>query len=344
MSMVPSRNRRFEALTSIFLLLVLFLIGLGILIRQSDVNLARFGIYSTNLSPQMPTTAAQQASILESVIPNDFASLSEIEKYNPDNLYEKINGKAPLYLDSGFVELTAQRFVSKNDENLWMEIEVFDMANLWNAFSIFSVQRRPDADILSLFNPSYGYKTTNALYFVHGKYYIELIGSSESDELSRALTAIAQNIQANLVIDKTAEIPQLSLFPQENLIQGTTKLYLKNAFGFEGLTDVFACRYQINDEAIMVFLSEYNDLQTASANSNSYYKFLIENGAKDKAASSQTLKDNPQVNVLDFYGTTEIVFAAGQFIGGIHEADNQDSAEDLAGRLFEKLSQQAATK
>ena len=127
MKIVPNRNKRLEALISGFLLLVLFIIGFGILIKQSNTELARFGIYTVNLQEQMPITTTQQVPILEGIVPDDFVSLSEIEKYIPDNLYEKINGKAPTYLDAGFVELTAQRFVSKYDENLWMEIEIFDM-------------------------------------------------------------------------------------------------------------------------------------------------------------------------------------------------------------------------
>ncbi len=297
MVLINNRNRRVESALSVFLLLVLALTGLGILFRQSNTDISRFGITATtaNLSP-----ISSQKSILEAVVSVDFARLSEIERYNPENLYEKIDGKAPLYLDSGFVELSTQRFAIKNDDSLWMEIEVFDMDNHKNAFSIFSVQRRADANTLSLFNPSYGYKTSNALYFIHGKYYIELVGSSESDELSRAMTATAQNIQKNLVVDKVAEITQLSLFPLENLIEGSIKLYLKNAFGFEGLTDVFACRYKIKDQKLTAFLSEYDDAKTALAKADSYYKFLIENGAKNKAASNQILKDN-QAKVLDFY-------------------------------------------
>jgi len=340
MNLTAKYNRRVESVMSVLILLVLTLIGVGILIRQNDVDISRFGINLTTDGPASQTTAqSAQQSILETVIPDDFRTLSETETYFPDNLYEKINGKAPLYIDCGFVELSAQRIVSTKDENLWVEIGLFDMGNQINAFSILSVQRRPDAANVPLFNPSFGYKTSNALYFIQGKNYIEMVGSAESEYLSAAMISTAQNLLTKLASDQNADIPQLSLFVPENLIEGSIKIYLKNAFGFEGFSDVFSCRYQINNVTITAFLSQYPDPQTAQAKAESYYNFLIEYGGNNKTTTNEVLKNN-RVKVVDFYDTTEIVFATGNYIGGIHEAANQQAAEDLAARLLEKLSQQ----
>jgi hypothetical protein len=333
-------NKRVESAFSMLLLLVLAVIGAGILIRQNDTDMSRFGVNLTADNPSgQSSSKSPKKSVLDAVVPEGYTTQTATETYNVDNLYEKIDGKAPLYIDSGCVELSAQRFVSKKDENLSMEIELFDMGNFRNAFSILSVQRRPDANNLSIFNSAFGYKTSNALYFIHGKYYIELVGSSVSSELSTPMISTAGKLMTLLAADKAADIPQLSLFMPENLVEGTIKLYLKNAFGFDGLSDVFAGRYKINNESITAFLSEYPDAKTAQAKSDSYYKFLIENGAKELAASNQILKNN-QAKIVDFYGTTEIVFATGVFIGGIHEAANRQAAENLAAGLFENLSKQ----
>jgi hypothetical protein len=179
MGSVPGRNKRLESTVSVILLAVLFLIGLGIFIKQADVDMSRFGMEAetAKLSAQIPGVKKRDPAWREpreepdlvSLAPAGFETLSKIELYVPDNLYEKINGKAPLYIDSGFEKLFTQRFISKEDENLWMELFVYDMAGIRNAFSVCSVQRRAGADILSLFHPSFGYRTDNALYFVHGK-------------------------------------------------------------------------------------------------------------------------------------------------------------------------------
>jgi len=335
MDSVPGRARHLESAVSICLLAVIFLIGIGVFIKQSDYDMSRFGISATPIEPQSqpPVLTREKKPVLTSLKPQGFDALSETEVYEPENLYEKINGKAPLYIDSGFVKLFTQRFVSESDEDLWMELFVYDMATTKNAFSVYSVQRRADADILSLFHPSNAYRTSNALYFIHGKYYIELIGSSESGELSKAMIAAAQNIQTSLVVDKTVAISELSLFPQENLVPGSAKLYLANAFGFEGLYDTFTAKYKIDDGTITAFLSKQAGITEAKRMAGDYRRFLINNGAIPKKAVDQSLEDK----TFDFYGTTEIVFSVGPFVGGVHEAENQRSAEKVASLLVEKF-------
>ncbi len=218
-----------------------------------------------------------------------------------------------------------------------MELYVFDMAAVRNAFSVYSIQRRPDADILSLFHPSFGYRTDNALYFVHGKYYIELIGSAESPQLFKAMTEIAGNITSKLKVGEVEQIAELSLFPDENAVLGSAKLYLADAFGFDGLTDIFVRQYKLDDETVSAFLSKRPDSRGAEVVAEGYRDFLIENGATIKKAANRSLEGK----VLDFYDMTEIVLSTGPFVVGIHEAENQHSAEELAVKLIDKLREVA---
>ncbi|MHC4571462.1 MAG: DUF6599 family protein [Planctomycetota bacterium] len=337
MDSVPDRAKRLESVVSICLLAILFLIVTGILIKQSHYNMSRFGIdtVTAELSPQKLEVNKEKETPLSALVPAGFETLSRTEIYKPENLYEKINGKAPLYVESGFEKLSTQRFVNGEDENLWMELYVYDMATIRNAFSVYSVQRRAEAE---LFPPMrFAYKTSNALYFVHGKYYIELVGSSESADLLRAMAEVARKIRANFAIDYDTEITELTLFPQENLHRESIKLYPANAFGFEGLTNTFTAPYKFGDDGLAAFLSRCSGPKQAQLTAESYYNFLINNGGSAKQTGNKILKGK----IVDFYGTTEIVFATGPFVGGIHEAEDQQAAEKLAEILLNKLNEAA---
>jgi hypothetical protein len=327
-----SRNRRLESAVGAFILFLLLLVGIGIFIRQSDYNLSRFGMGVTTAG-----TVSRQRPF--EITPADgFKQLSDVEIYNPDNLYEKIDGKAPVYLECGFVELLSQRFVSKDTPDLWMEVEIFDMACVKNAFSIYSMQKRADAAVLENFDSRYAYKTANALYFINGQYYIELTGSAESEKLLAAMAETAEFIKGKMTVKEATNIPELDLFPAEHKVADSAKLYLTNAFGFDKFSDVFTCRFDIDGQSITAFFSKHSDQKDAQSAADSYYKFLLENGAKAKTTSSQTLKD-AQARVLDLYGATEIVFVKEQFVAGIHEADKQPPAESAAEMLFQKLGE-----
>ena len=278
MGSVPGRAKRLESVISICLLAILSLIGVGVFIKQSNYNMSRYGI-DTAAIPKLETqnSKSEIPFKLSSLAPAGFEMLSKVEVYNPENLYEKIDGKAPLYTESGFKELSTQRFVSTSDRNLWMELYIYDMGTVKNAFSVYSVQKRAESEA---FPPmQLAYKTGNALYFVHGKYYIELVGSSESGELFKAIAEAARKIQANLAVDHDTRIAELALFPQENLVPGSIKLYLANAFGFERLTDTFTAKYRTGNETVTAFLSKRADSKDAEAIAESYRNFLIENGA-----------------------------------------------------------------
>lgn len=337
MASVQHRSKHLESAISICLLAILFLIVLGVLLKQSKFDMTRFGIGEESAELPLQSREPDKKAELDLglFIPAGFAPLSKMQVYLSDNLYEKINGKAPLYIESGFVKLFTHRSVSQADEDLWMELFVYDMATIRNAFSVYSIQKRPGVELLP--DVQFGYRTSEAPYLVHGKYYVEFIASSESAQLFEAMLKVAQKIQTNLPVDTDAEIAELSLFPQEDLVPGSSKLYLESAFGFEGLTDTFAAHYKSDDQTITAFLSRRPNAQNAQKVAKSYHDFLIENGGKPKSALNKTLEGK----VFDFYDTTEIVFATGPFVAGIHEAENQQSAENLAAMLANKLSEVA---
>jgi hypothetical protein len=332
MSPVPRRVKRLESVISICLLGSIILTAVGLFIIQSNYDISRYGMDAAAVSTTETQNSKSETSFeLNTLAPSAFKTLSKSESYNADNLYEKIDGKAPLYLEVGFKELSTQRFASISDPNLWMELYIYDMGNIKNAFSVYSVQRRADAEEFPTIQ--FAYKSSNALYFVHGKYYVEIVGSTESEELFAAIKEVAQKLRANLIIDSETSIAELAFFPKENLVADSFKLYLLSAFGCEKLTNIFTAKYKLGEEIITAFISKRTDSKEAEAIAESYCKFLTENGAVIKNTTNKTFVGK----VMDFYDKTEIVFTVGPFVAGIHEAENQEPAEKLAEILINKL-------
>ncbi len=328
MDSTKGKTKTLESVVSFSVLAVLIIITITILLTQSDYDMARFGVGAT-----VSTSGIDTISI-SSLNPANYEKLSE-EIYLAENLYEKINGKAPLYIEAGFVKLSTARFVNKADDSLWMELFIFDMAGIKNAFSVYSVQRRPGVELLP--NMQFGYRTADAPYFVHGKYYVEFIASSKSNDLFKAMMDTTQKIQTNLPIDVDAEIPELSYFPQENLVTGSHKLYLDSAFGFEKLTDTFTAQYRMGDDTVTAFLSKRSSAADAASLFESYYKFLIENGGKEVSQDNKL-----KVKYIDFYGTLEIVTVTDKFVFGIHEAENPKLASKVEKMILNKLREMGA--
>ncbi len=177
----------------------------------------------------------------------------------------------------------------------------------------------------------FGYKAANSIYFAQNKYYVELIGFSQSQELIEKMTQLAAVMLKN---EPETEIPELDYFPAENLITASQKLYLINAFGFEQFSDVFTADYNINGQQITAFLSKKPKVQDAAASAKAYYDFLISMGSETKSAKDNSL----DIKILDTFGYVEIIFTISDFVGGVHQAQNQQIAEQLAKELINKLS------
>ena len=82
-----------------------------------------------------PTNPKRTANPAESLvaIPKGILPLTPPELFNPDNLYEKIDGQAGLYLSAGFLRLKSQSFGIADNNDLWVDLFVYDMGNVLNA-------------------------------------------------------------------------------------------------------------------------------------------------------------------------------------------------------------------
>jgi len=329
-----SGHSKTESIVSVVMLILLVLAGAGIFFKQFQYDAERLDI-TLAVAQTSPQPDADDQINLVSLLPAGFAAMTQRENFGRDNLYVKINGKADLYLQSGFVELLCRRFVSDEDQKLWAEIFLYDMGSARNAFAVYSTQRRANAVQLPL--TKFSYKAESAVFFTTAKYYVEIIAADESEKLNDAVLTVAKNI-AKLPQKHEDSIGELKFFPEKGLIPGSFKLHLTSAFGFEGLDDTFSAKYRLGEETVTAFLSKRHSLKEANKVADDYFQFMIDNGAVITSAVNDKLAGK----VLDFYDSTEIILVSGNFILGVHEAYDRLSAEKVAIMLKQKVTEVAA--
>jgi hypothetical protein len=319
-----------ETLLSWGIILVLGVIAVGVYLKQSRYEP---GIWV----PEETAWISENDSPSETAGPPDFESLlpptltpmGPLESFGPDTLSQKIDGKAELYLPAGFEHLWCRRFKSASGSEDWMEAFLYDMGNIRNAFAVFSAQRRSAATELRL--TRFSYETQNALFFVHGRYYVELIASSASEGIMDAAEAFAVQF-VNQFSPGDTRIEALDLFPERGLDTRNMGLIISDAFGFKGLQNVFTARYQLDSHELTAFLTEKADTEEAEALVADYRDFLVENGGK-----VESVAPFPGAVMVGLFGTFEIFFPCGPYVVGVHQAEARNPAEDLVLRLREHL-------
>jgi hypothetical protein len=325
-------NRR-ETYLSLLILLVLTAIGSLIFYQQFHFSPAvlRSDQFRDDTSAKQLSAGNQS---VESLIAfsHKLTPLSPPEIFNPFNLSDKINGKAELYISAGFKRLETQRFRAHEASKEWMEVFIYDMGSGENAFAVFSVQKRDDAQPAGF--GQYSYKTQNALYWVHGPYYVEIIASSPSENHSAAMANFAKAFVGNIRV-QTSTIKEEALFPQSGLDQKSISLISDDAFGFAGLDRVFIAGYKIGTAELVAFISRRKTPSEARQLASAYQEFLLNYGG-DILESRLPIMHAKIVTILDTY---EVIFSHGPYFAGVREATDKDQAIHLAHTLKKKLAE-----
>ncbi len=327
---LPSQR---ESTVSWLIMGTLAAIAIGIFIRQSHYDPTLF--VPRVLEAQAPGDGMPESlpsSDFSRFVPEEMSVLSPLKAFGPDTLSEKINGKAELYLSAGFLSLQCQRFASLIDPPSWMEVFVYDMGTLHQAFAVYSSQKREEAMPLDL--TPFSYKTINALFWVHGRYYVEIIASVPSEAMMGSMLSFGQTFVSKMSVAEH-HIEELALFPKDHLEEASIAFLVSNAFGFADLKNVFMARYHMEGEALTAFLSRKEDPTEAEKVVAAYQAFLLENGGT-AIPLGPDLMPGSFVEILD---TFELIFHHGQYVAGVHEAETQEAAEELAWMLKRHLAE-----
>jgi hypothetical protein len=333
MSQSSNERGRTERWVGFIILLCLAGIAAGVYHKQFSFNPAV--LVATTAAPEAAKTISSPApGEAPPTLPPELSAFSAPETFTADNLYDKVDGKADLYLTAGFVGLQCQRLALKATNDTWMEWFVYDMGTLPQAFSVFSLQRRAEAQTLDL--TPFAYQTQNSLYFVSGRYYVEAITAMPTEPMMAAMRAMARQFVAAHP-PGAAEIPELKLFPPENLEAGSQGLQIVDAFGFDQFTNVFTAKYRLpngaTNVAVLAFLELTKTPAAAAALRDAYRSFLLANGGKEIESQDAVSIGKP----INFMDNIEIVFVDGNTMAGVHAAPDAVSAAKVTRQLADSL-------
>jgi hypothetical protein len=259
------------------------------------------------------------------------------EIFGPDSLWEKINGQAEFYLSAGFVSLTSQLYEGIEGADTMIEVNAFHMGGILNAFSVFSLQRRDNAQAIDV--TPFAYQTENTVNLVHGPFYVEILRILPLDGEISVLKLLAEQFVRETPI-KGEGLPQLALFPQKNLVKGSASLISNSAFGFEPLDNVFTAEYMVDKNRATAYISKRKTAQEARALVTGLHTYFKNFGGRTIQANI-AIQDARMIEIM---GSFDLMFSMGGYFAGVHEAPTQKQAEEIAEMLAVSLHEKRATR
>lgn len=333
MAKARSRPDKSERLTGYTVLAALAAVAVWVLASQARFNPAVIvAMNHPKGAGRIVTGQRQDATVTAAHLTGltGFAALSPVESYGPETLSDKIDGKAELYLASGFQEMSCGSFAAGDAGGARVEVFLYAMESPKDAFAVFSGQRRPGADQLSLSPNSYA--TGNAVFLTGGRFYLELIADKASPELRPALESMAQAILDSLPRDGAASSDS-GLFPAKGLKTDTVRLAVSDALGMQGLENVYTADYDVDGATAGAFLAVRATPEEARARADAYAAFLEANGFKK--VKPEGAPDGAVVMAFD--NMAQVVMAKGRVFTGVHDAADMAAALKLAAVLDASL-------
>ena len=179
---------------------------------------------------------------------------AEIQRFAPKTLYEYINGAADLYLACDFEELQVAEY--GNAQKASIIVEVYRHRTPRDAFGIYSQERPPEAQVLSV--GAQGYIDTHILNFLTGRHYVKISSANTGAEDREVLQRFAGGMAASLEGNGTLPAP-LNLFPGEGKRGNAEKYIVRNFLGYPFFSGVFTAEYELTGRKFRLFIIEAND-------------------------------------------------------------------------------------
>ena len=244
--------------------------------------------------------------------------MSDTEFYTSDNLFEKIDGRAPAYQGYNVQQLRCRSFSVVAAAGSFVDVYEYRFDSPVDAFGMFALERDPKGQPLD-FAPD-GYSGEMGYFFRQGAVYVQIIASDEKPETLALTKAIAQNRAKQLPPDDSGLAGRRKL-PAAGMIADSVAFVPQNAQGQAALKDVFQAKYNFDGAELPFFIMVAAPGDAAKA----WQSFQDFCGRFGKA---QPLPDinGGKIFSAQVFGKWKVVYQRDGELGGVFDAVDEGNA------------------
>ncbi len=271
---------------------------------------------------------AQTPSELKAKLPQitGWSLDSNVETFDPNNLYERINGAAEGFLLYNFKELTAFVYNKINGgDDEYITIQVYRHATPNDAFGVYAAERPSESNFSNI--GAEGYQEGSMLNFFVDCLYVKMESPASSDEVTKTIEQIARKFGDQ--VNPAAKFPaNLRYFPTENKIPHSEQYIPSGFLGHEFLNQAFVTGYNASGKKYQMFIIDAGTTAEAKTVLEKYYQFTKQTSKLREGRL--TIKDR-------YNGNLECQWK-GQYIWGIiNEKDAPVKADNVLKEVEKKF-------
>jgi hypothetical protein len=245
--------------------------------------------------------------------------MSDTEFYDSDNLFEKIDGRAPAYQNFNVVGLRCRSFNVVAAAGSYVDVYEYSFDSPVDAFGMFALERDPRGGPLD-FAPD-GYSGEMGYFFRQGAVYMQIIASDVKPETLAAAKAIAQNRAKELPADDSGLAGRRKL-PAAGMIADSVSFVPENAQGQAAFKDVFQAKYNFNGAELPYFIMVATPDDAAKA-WQSFQDFCTRFGKAENLPGV----NGGKIFSAQVFGKWKVVYQRAGELGGVFDAADETNAQ-----------------
>ena len=277
-------------------------------------------------APAKSATSPATGEPLELSLPG-LKPMGKTEFYNADNLFEKIDGRAPAYVAFNFQQLRCRSFGLDGTAGSYADVYEYRFDTPINAFGLFAQERDPKGKPLDF--AADGYASEMGFFFRQGAVYVQIICSDQNSNTLATARAIAENRAKVLPADDTGLAARRKL-PAAGLIADSVTFVAENALGQSFLNNVFQANYNFAGQKLTFFLMA----ATPDAAAAAWKSFLAFSGKYGGTASELPAVAGAKIFSAQNFGKWKIIYQREGEIGGIIDATDADVARQFVEKYL----------
>ena len=201
--------------------------------------------------------------------------------YDRENLSDRINGEAELYFPYGFDRMAAARYASVKNPGVGMDVEIYRMGSLLDAFGMYANYRQKNGRPLAA-----GAESTlsaSQLFLYQGRLFVHVQVTGTVDANPDAIAECGHAVASRLP-GASNRPPELSVFDRPEVVKGTERYLPQSLLGYDFLNKGIMADAVIEGTNLQMFLLLGTTAESASGAFDRYRTQLaqvkIEPGGK----------------------------------------------------------------
>ncbi len=204
--------------------------------------------------------------------------------YDRDTLSDRIDGEAELYFPYGFERMAAARYASKKNSEAGIDVEIYRMGSLLDAFGMYANYRQKDGGTLAVGSESN--LSPSQIYLYQGRLFVHIQVTGTADASMDALVECGRAV-ASLLPGTKDRPPELSALNRPEVIKGTERYLPQSLLGYDFLNKGIMADAVVEGKSLQVFRLLGTTSESATASFDRYRSQLTQGkivpGAKDVA-------------------------------------------------------------